>query len=391
MQEKAQDQFSDAVVVRSPMHLDGEVKDQDRAFWSSVMSTACVSDGVTSSPFSHDGAEIVSCFSPVLFKDANRLTDNLRVLADLLMFKRSEALRLPVQIDPDRPLAMQTMLREVAQENLARSYQTTLVAACFVWVDNTVLASVVSVGDSAFFAFSSDGELLATSLPNPTSKDGDITISPRDIRLGPGDVILAKVVFDTAKDPSLVSRVGIPIKSAGNWLVCRPLDQIHRSSTHCSKDGCVLWLGSDEQLFVPKYLAEMASDPKYRNYRWIRYSKVLRTLKSPRPQPVMQDKSNLTAVMPDHFYSGDWQNFQERFPPDAQFVLASDGFYSCFSTPRELWLWLNSNRSELCQHGDKSPAVSGLHHRLQASSGDDDVSFVWVEACPRPGGDDRVD
>ena len=373
-----------ALQIRSPMVSDGEAKDQDRVYWSEAMATACVCDGVTSSAHSQRAAEICARFSPVLFKDEKRREDNLRALADLLVVQRSEAQLSPIQAPPGASLPMQAMLSQVMQESMAHSFQTTLVASSFLPTNDAVIASVVWVGDSAFIAYSGEGETLATSLPDKAPDDGDDTTvagPSGGIRLGPGDEILAKVLFDAAERPMLAIRADIRAASAGNWLVCVPLDQTQKADHH-TNGRPTLWLSPTDLIFVPRYHTHAPNDPKYRRYRKVRYCQAIRSLKTPTGrQPVMQDKTHMTAVMPDHFYSGDWQHFQERFPKDAQFVLASDGFYSCFRTPREMWLWLTGHMSELRREGNKAPSLERLHGRLQKLSGDDDISFVWVESA----------
>ncbi len=382
----------DAITVRSPAQFGDEAKDQDRVLWSPAMATACICDGVISSPSSEKAAEIASRFSPVLFKDGDHLEDNLRALADLLVVHRLESQQMPVKTSPSASKAMRAMLQEVARENLARSFQTTLVAVGFVPTDDVILVSIVCVGDSAFFAFSADGDLLATSLPyraqgNKAMRCDRATLSPPTlgIRFIAGDEILVKVVCDASERPSLAKRARLRVGSTGNWLVCVPLDQAGKRPARKNKprpdqaEDAMLWLGPDDLLLVPKYLAEMPRDPRYRRYCRVRYSQAVRILKSAsNRQLALQDKSSATAVLPDHFYVGGWSSFRERFPRDGQFVLASDGFYSCFSHPKELWRWLNANKADLSDKRKQSIVLEQLHRRLYSKAGDDDISFVWV-------------
>ncbi len=386
----------DAITVRSAAQFGGEQKDQDRTLWSRAMATACVCDGVSSSPSSDQAAEIASRFSPVLFKDESHLEANLRALADLLVISRIELQQIQLKISSGTSEAMRTMLQEVARENLSRSFQTTLVTASFARTKDVICASVVWVGDSGFFAFSGDGDLLATTLPykNSTGKvrpPGGSNVAPRvrGIRFNTGDEILAKVICDASRRPSLAKRAGVRTGSAGNWLVCIPLDQAGRSrvrknkSTNDKKDDEVLWLKPDDLLLVPRYLVGTSNDPRYRGYCRIRYSQAVRTLKSSNHrQYAMQDKSSATAVLPDHFYVGAWSLLRERFPDNAQFVLASDGFYGCFSNPRDIWRWLNANRGNLQNTEKRAQVLKQLHRNLQARAGDDDISFVWVFGHP---------
>lgn len=381
----------DAIVIRSPMQLGGEAKDQDRAVWSKIMATACVCDGVTSSPSAAQAAEIASQFSRVLFKDESHLKNSLRTLADLLVVHRLESQQAPVQTAPDTPEAMQAMLQEVARENLARSFQTTLVSAAFVPMDDMVAASVVWIGDSAFFAFSADGDLLASSLPHKEKSDrnrdcgvDELSCHSRAIRFAVGDEVLAKILCDASERPGLAQRAGIRTGSAGNWLICAPLDQVGQRSfskglsTNESND-VNLWLEPNDLLLVPRYLAEMPRDPQYRNYCRIRRCQAVRALKNPSGRQVaLQDRSSVTAVLPDHFYTGGWSFFRERFPRDGQFVLGSDGFYSCFSSPKELWRWLNANKANLRSERRRVAVLADLHRSLHHKASDDDISFVWI-------------
>ena len=85
-----------------------------------------------------------------------------------------------------------------------------------------------------------------------------------------------------------------------------------------------------------------------------------------------------TAVLPDHFLSGQWSYVEERFPTDSQFVLATDGFYSAFPDSKALWCWLQDHGHELEDEESRERILLELHQQLHAKSGDDDISFVWV-------------
>ena len=142
-----------------------------------------------------------------------------------------------------------------------------------------------------------------------------------------------------------------------------------------------LHLGPEDVLVVPKYLVEMPLDPSLAAYRRVRFSKTIRSTASARPVKLdLQDKSHLTAVLPDHVYAGNWTHFRERFPRDAQFVLCTDGFYSAFAEPQELWEWLTEHGTRLEAEETKEGVMAELHHRLRERQGDDDISFVWVAA-----------
>ena len=75
----------------------------------------------------------------------------------------------------------------------------------------------------------------------------------------------------------------------------------------------------------------------------------------------------------------------------ASFLVASDGFYSAFPNCYDMWAWLNTHRGLLCCGGsvnEKNAAVRALHQVLIDSSGDDDISFVFVSPIkPTIGGE----
>jgi len=86
--------------------------------------------------------------------------------------------------------------------------------------------------------------------------------------------------------------------------------------------------------------------------------------------------------LPDHFYSNNWTAFHERFERDIHFVLASDGFYGSFQDTQELWAWLQANQSVLEDELNRLAVLQELHKRLADTSGDDDISFVWIRPNP---------
>ena len=366
------------------MCFGGETKDQDRVYWSNATSTAAVTDGVTSSPFSAEGAELVARASPILFRNENHLEDNLRAIADMQVMRRLEAQEMPVKTLPDTPKAMQAILQEVGQASMMKSFQTTLIAAAFIEVNDVIISSVVSVGDSAFFAFSPAGDLLVTSLPIVNREIGNAAKADsraNEICVCRGEELLVKVICSAAQRPQVARQADIKETSAENWLICAPLD-------HCRNDGSAnrpykhktVCLRPSDLLLIPKYLTEIPHDPRYHHYRRVRYSQAIRSLTHTRPRQIpLQEKSHATAVLPDHFYTGDWSYFQERFPKDAQFVLASDGFYSCFSNPPEIWTWLNENTTKLRNKHERGPLLKDLHRKLHNHQGDDDISFVWIQ------------
>jgi serine/threonine protein phosphatase PrpC len=384
-----------AMAVRSPMCLGREDKDQDRVYWSAATQVACVCDGVSSSPFSAQAAEIASQFSPVLLKGADNTGESLRALADLLVVRRLEAQHSPVQTPDSASEAMRAVLRDVAEERLAESFQTTLVAASFVQADDVILTRILTVGDSAFFAFGPDGELLVTSLAISDKfnrpDNGTETRSQgrtHGMRLDPGVELLVKVVCNASERPRMSEQADIRPGSAGNWLVCIPLDEFDRDGLSTSRFGhpqSEHSLGPDDLLLVPKYLTEIPADPRYQAYRRIRCFRSVRIIGRSRwPSVDLQRFSAVTAVLPDHFYTGKWSYSEERFPRQTEFLLASDGLYGCFSDPQELWQWFRTAAKGLTDDHGRSKLLRELHERRHGSQGDDDISFVWVRSVNPP-------
>ncbi|MEN6335160.1 MAG: hypothetical protein ABFE01_12945, partial [Phycisphaerales bacterium] len=111
------------------------------------------------------------------------------------------------------------------------------------------------------------------------------------------------------------------------------------------------------------------------------YSSAIRILPT-EPSGLREDniehRGSVTAVFPDHFYSGHYDYVQDRFPPRTHFVLGSDGFYNAFATTSELWVWLQENNGALADAHERESRLAELHRRLHETTGDDDLSFVWV-------------
>jgi len=384
----------DALAIVSPACLGSEEKNQDRAFWSPAVGVAAVCDGVTTSPFAAEAAELVSRASPLLF--GGELEDRLRVLCELLVARRLEARVSGIKPHPSMPEAMQEMLREVAEEKMARAFQTTLVTAWFVLGDDAVCVSVVRCGDSGLFAFGSDGTLLVSSLPDSTkprvsasAAGGGGTPPPASgrFRFGPGDELHARVLGTAKELPIFAQKAGMATGNGDKWLVCAPVDQVtcaERPAGGQQIEGRTLHLGSEDLLLVPKYLCGTPNGLRRRRYVDFSFSRSIRVVSSlPDPgQPArFSERGAATAVLPDSCCAGGWAGFQDKFPADSHFVLASDGFYGLFDGPAGIWTWLQQNEARLIDPQGRDGALHELHVRLQAKCGDDDISFVWV----RPG------
>ena len=208
-----------ALTVTSPMCCGGESKNQDRACWHAAVQVAGVCDGVSSSPFAADGAELVTALTPALFQ--GNIEDRLRMASDLLVVRRLEKQHAGPSLPADTTASMREMLLDIATERLAQGYQTTLVAANFTQIDNAVTAAWVRCGDSVFLAFAPNGMLHLASPsdqgePNAKRRDGDVTTpgNPGGLRFGPRDELLVKVIGAASDEPQTAAQVGLSRASA---------------------------------------------------------------------------------------------------------------------------------------------------------------------------------
>ena len=375
-----------AITIVSPMYDGEEIKDQDRAVWFETSQTACACDAVTSSPYAVEAADLVTAFSLAIFSDD--VEGRLRAICDLLTALRAEKLHSEIHVPGDVPVGMQGMLQDAARQSIEHSYQTTLVAARFTLQSGTVLASVVRCGDSMFLAFDSKGQLLTSSPANPNMQGCSAANSAREqagarfsrgITFGAGDELLAKVLGTLTRYPQIAEGLRIRPEHRTKWFVCRVLDKCSGSTAgSSSRKGQILQLGYGERMVVPVYLAGRAIQIGSNNYVSFPYSRTIRTIKN-RAQAVNFHKHGAaTAVLPDHFYTGNWTYFRDRFPTDAQFVLGSDGFYGCFKEAPELWCWLNRHKQDIQNPEQRKPLLDGLYEKLRQERSDDDISCVWV-------------
>ena len=367
----------DALTIVSPGHSSGDIKDQDRTYWFKPGSVGALSDGATTSPFSAEAADFVVRMSPVLFQGPAE--ERLRVICDLLTARRIEAIHSPITMPADTPAAMQAMLEEVARENLARSFQATLVATCLTMAEDAVLADVVCCGDSAFFAFGSDSRLLLSSLSPGMHLHETDDRQDASIRFEPGYELLARIITNSDEHPELQRQAETDV--SGHWLLCSPLDsrEVFSNSRHKTSPGH--FLRPSDVLRVPAHLVGAVRDAGDGRYYRVPFSHRIRLARDGAQEngrAGFESKSSVTAALPDHFYTGGWRQFQERFPADASFVLASDGFYSGFSEPAALWTWLQEHEAGLRSPAEREQLLAELHRRLEEKSGDDDISFVWI-------------
>ena len=382
----------DALAVVSPSRAGGEIKDQDRVRWFPTLGIASLADGVTSSPFGGEAADLATSLSPTLFGGDPR--DRLGTLADLLAARRVEAQHAPLNVAPGTSASIQQMVREAAQDRMKSAYQTTLVAVAFTPTDDGHCLTTLCCGDSGFFAFGEAGELLACSLGQQSAhQEAEVRTSTDSdagaLHFGPGDEMLVKIIGSATEYALYAQMAGVEPRFASQWLACVALDipcstsatgeQLRQTRAFVLHKGGVL--------LVPCYLVgnhEVATDAPYRRIRFSTTMRPVSDTESVSPAIGFSNTSPVTAVLPDHFLSGRWSYAQDRFPAEAQFVLASDGFYGAFDDAAELWAWLHTNRSALDDPSTRDRAMQGLHARLDAKSGDYDISFVWVKSKAPP-------
>ena len=383
---RVNDHYCRAISVVSPMYDGEEKKDQDRAVWFESSQTACVCDGVTSSPYSAEAAELVSQFSRFMFSDD--VEGSARTISGLLNSLRAEKLRSGINLPDDVPATMQGMLLEAARRRLKQSHQTTAVAAQFAFQNGAVRAKLFICGDSMFLGFDSAGQLLTSFPPDlkrPASSAVKSICNPSGARrliesgFAAGDEILAKVLGKLTKYPLAAERLRIGAEHRTKWIVCRVLDKCgNGTDKEDLKEKQILTLSYGERIVVPRYLVGSPLGVGSSCYVSFPCSRMIRTARSRVKAVNLNKHGAVTAVLPDHFYTGDWTYSQDRFPPDAQFILATDGFYGCFKDPSELWSWLQGNKHEIQSPEKRVSLLEGLHKKLRQRSGDDDISFVWV-------------
>lgn len=381
-----------ALTVVSPAAYGSEDKNQDRARWFGTVAVAAVCDGVSSSSASADAASYVSDSAPVLFQ--GDVQDRLGMLCDGLFIRRLEAQKRPVVIRLGTSPAMRELLAAVARERLGSAFQTTLITASFTKIEHGIRAEIIRCGDSALFAFSGSGDLLSSS-PLWTRARREPPPDPAldgQIRFGPGDELSIRVLGRASELAPPVDVGSSCPKKSSDWLVCVPGDS-EGQRTHVSPErGEVpaLTISSGDLLLVP---ASFLKGSTYRGQncnRRLRFSPAIR--RAGRRLPPLsnisfREKGVVTNVLPDHYAAGRWVHRQDLFPPNTHFVLASDGFYSAFEGPTELWTWLSKNKARLLHLDRQRKLMQGLHARLSRKSGDDDMSFVWVsprEPVKRP-------
>jgi serine/threonine protein phosphatase PrpC len=102
-----------------------------------------------------------------------------------------------------------------------------------------------------------------------------------------------------------------------------------------------------------------------------------------------KEKSVVTDSLPDAVDRVIWRDFTLRdsdddlkerqfLPPHAEFLMATDGFYSAFTDFAEVTEWLRANRQKFQAEDSRDQLFHNLHEMLALTSGDDDISFIWI-------------
>jgi len=381
-----------ALTIVSAMMFGDDEKDQDRARWYGPGQIACVCDGVTSSPCSGRGAELVTLFAPIIFDGNNK--DKLKTICDLLIALREEYMHSDLIIPEGKPPAMQDTLKKVTQEKRATSFQTTVVSLKIVCKEKTVTADIIKCGDSAFFAFSHKGELLSSSLTHNICMNGskqnkrnNISSSFNSMSFNPGSQILVRVEGLLSSFESLAKKAQVKNKHLNNWMLCTPIEVCNKGMNlpdMSSSPMLTFSLKPSDYLLLPKYLYGRKLKSDGQRYYILDYSSTIRILSEEGiriSNSKIAQRGSTTVVLPDHLQGGYVEFYKDSFPLGTNFVLCSDGFYNCFYDAKYIWQWLRDNSRALSHSDEKQSLLRRLHNQLNDKGGDDDISFVW--AYPR--------
>lgn len=371
MTHSVRDDFFDVTTITSPACMAQERKDQDRAVWFPVHKRASLADGVSSSPFAVKAARNTVALSPIL-TDPETIANHLSSIAEVLFAHRREAMGRVLTFPPNTSESMRPILEEAARQRLKDAFQTTLITAAFAPAATDTRVLIVRCGDSAFFAFSADDELLMATpderILGPRVRDG---VMP----FGPGGELLVKIEGTLSHYLEIADRLEIRFAHAENWFLCRPLDSCTPPRSEGTKSLC---LCAGELLVVPGFAVDRRISWERDPYRRIRFSAVIRRVSDNSPEGPFTSNNSVTAVLPDHVQCGQYVVLNEVFPHDAHFILASDGFYGCFGDAQEMWGWLMEHHQSIQDRRAQRVAMAALHQRLHATNGDDDMSFIWV-------------
>jgi serine/threonine protein phosphatase PrpC len=361
--------------VVSPSVFGGETKNQDRAVYDPRSQTACVCDGTTSSPFSEKAATIISRSAPVIMDNPKK---NLKIVSDYLISCREAAIKRGVVIAKSLSDSMKEFVQEAAKHNLKHSFQSTAVAAVFDVQPSCLSTKVLSCGDSGFFAYSPDGTLLTSNLSGIKQNPEQYHRPYRyEIPFGPGSQLLIWIMGTLHDFPKIDHE---NIQCPDKWLLCRAVCLCSNSESAISQTAVTHYLEPNELLLVPKYLVFDPKDPRFQKFGCLYYSRFIRRLLDPvmaNTEIHFDQQGNTTAVLPDHFDTGQWDYFEERFAKGTHFLLCSDGFYRGFADPEGMWGWLKDHEKDLSGKS-KQTLLRDLHQQLNDHYGDDDISFIWI-------------
>jgi hypothetical protein len=336
-----------ALTVISPLFDGTDMKDQDRARWHEPGQVGAVCDGVSSSLNSREGAQMVNDFIPSVFN--GDVQERLGMVCDMMLNKRADFKPERITVPAGTTAGMAKMLRRVIGQKAEKSFQTTLVAVRLIQEDEMVAAEILKCGDSAIFAFTPEGNLLSSSLRFTASGDNDTAES---IQFSPGDQMLVRFEGVLSEFPEYIDQVGRDSVYMNNWLVCKPVELSYKAPIRGNNQPgfkCIR-LDLNDMLLVPKYLVDIPQTLKKEKYRKIHYSSAITPLhanQSGGRNHTFEEKGNATLVLPDHYYSGCYEHYRDRFPHNTHFLLCSDGFYSAFAGWDQLWNWLDDNHKYL--------------------------------------------
>lgn len=367
------------IKVNSPSIFGGESKNQDRILYNPQTATCCVCDGTTSSPNSGEAASLVTKMSP-LFVNSD-IDHCMKTISDLLIAHRNMAIKKGIKSNVSVSDSMKDWIVTAAKENLKRSFQTTMVCAAFDPMETYTNVKVTTCGDSGFFCVSPEGKLLTTNLTDIEDKQkNNVKPAAEMIPFKPGTEIITKVMGQLSEFPDVNEK--LDIQSTDKWLVCRTVClRSYSKPEFIPQETSKLWLKPDDLLVVPKYLTSIPKDKKFSDFRILHYSRFIIPLSQAgdmEPE-ICFDNGNTTAVLPDHYYTGQWTFFEDRFPTNSNFILCSDGFYRAFEKSAGIWEWLKENEKSLDTRKTKKAVLTELHKKLDRKCGDDDISFIWVK------------
>lgn len=375
---KVMENLYDVNCMVSPSNFEGETKDQDRTVFDSRTCTASLCDGVTSSPHSGKAASIMTNQGSLILENIDM---NLKIVADLLYANRSAALKRGVVVDSSISASMKEVVQEAAKQSLKHSFQTTLIATRFDVQSSFVSVKCLSCGDSGFFAFSSKGQMMTTNLVD-LERHPEQYHQPQSttIPFSPGCELLTKTMGCLSEFPNL--EMYKEINNPDKWLLCSAIC-LCDTPVDCGEPNAfpTMYLKPNELLVIPRYLLTKPKDPDHQEFGRLYYSQFIRRLSCPAITNTdirFDGQGNTTFVLPDHYDSGNWESFEDKFPRDTSFLLCSDGFYRAFLSPSDMWEWLKTNEKGLLNKAKRRKLLKDLHLKLNHTCGDDDISLIWI-------------